>query len=143
MMNASLPNTTQARPDRPYSSIVHVAALTPRLYRFHDFDVLDVHGRKVGVVDWIWADEETGVGRYIGIRLQWLRGRALAIPARGMHIDPHASTVCLPYAAAVVRRAPRFAIDRSLTAQQEDAIVAHYASHPAAAPRAIGRVMAA
>jgi hypothetical protein len=102
--------------------------LTPKLYRYHNYRVLDADDREVGRVDWIWADEASGAGRHIGIRLQWLRGRAQAIPAHGIQVEPHTSTIRVPYLEADIRRAPRYAIDRTLTAWQERAIRAHYGS---------------
>lgn len=102
-------------------------ALDDQLYRFHGFRVLDVDGKSVGLIDWIWADEVSGHGQFIGVRLRWLRGAALAMPVDGMRIDRHISTVCVAYTKKQIKRARRCSIDCALTEGQQRDIRAHYA----------------
>jgi len=50
-----------------------------KLYQFHNFQLLDADDKPVGLIDWIWADEASGQGGVIGLRLRWLRGTACAV----------------------------------------------------------------
>ncbi len=96
------------------------------LYQFHDFQLLDVNNRPVGTVDWIWADDERGSAAFLGVHLQWLRGRARAVPAQGAGLDVRSRTIRVPYPQAQIRSAPRFAIDRALRPTDQQTIVSHY-----------------
>jgi hypothetical protein len=107
-------------------------SFTSEVYRLHSFRVLDAHGKKVGIVDWIWTDQESGHGEFLGVGLRWLRGTARAIPALGVEIDRETSTIRVPYTAAQIERARRFKIDRKLAAREKRRICSHYALEPAA-----------
>ena len=103
-------------------------ALAGKLYRFHSFRVLDVDGKPVGLVDWIWSDEASGQGEFIGVQLRWLRGTARAVPTRGTQVDTRTSTVRLAYRKDQIKRAARFSIDREITADQKHGIYSYF--HP-------------
>jgi hypothetical protein len=107
--------------------------LDGKLYRYHNFRVLDAAGAEVGVADWIWAHEATGQGAFIGIRLNWLIGKAKAIPASNVRVDTENATLRVPFMAEEIKRARSFSLGRSLTAEQQDAVWAHYNGMPAAA----------
>jgi hypothetical protein len=107
-------------------------ALTGKLYRFHGMPVVDVNGETVGQIDWIWSDDTSGRGTHLGVQLRWLRGTARAVPAGDLLLDPRTSTIQVAYRKDQIKRAPRFAIDRSLSADHQRAISAHY-SEPAVA----------
>ncbi|MDQ2743436.1 MAG: PRC-barrel domain-containing protein [Chloroflexota bacterium] len=119
--------STQELTDYPWQN----ATLDTTLYRLHGFRVLDVDGESVGQIDWIWADEVSGHGQFIGVRLRWLRGTALAVPIDGMRIDNHTSTVRVANTRKQIKQAGRCSIDRTLTEVQKCAIHAHYAPAPA------------
>lgn len=108
------------------------ALLDDQLYRLHGFRVLDVDGKSVGQIDWIWADAVSGRGQFIGVRLRWLWGTALAIPVDGMRIDRHTSTVRVAYTKKKIKQAHRCSIDCALTDGQQRDIRAHYAPAPVA-----------
>jgi hypothetical protein len=101
-------------------------SLTGKLYRFHSFRVVDLDDQAVGLVDWIWSDPTTGQGEFLGVQLRWLRGTARAIPAHDVQIDPESSAVRVAYHREQIKRAPRFSIDREISADQKRDIYAHY-----------------
>jgi hypothetical protein len=109
-------------------------SFTSEVYRLHSFRVLDAEGKKVGIVDWVWTDQESGHGEFLGVRLHWLRGTARAIPSLGAGIDLETSTIRVAHTAAQIERARRFKIDRKLTAREKRRICLHYALEPAALP---------
>lgn len=134
-MNALQMETETASDTIPYLSIVpHVTspdgALTAQVYRLHSFQVLDRDGRKVGIVDWIWTNQESGHGEFLGVSLRWLRGTARAIPVMGAQIDHDAATIRVAYTADEIKRARRFKIDRELTARDKRRICFHYEVQP-------------
>jgi hypothetical protein len=108
--------------------------LDGRLYRFHGLCVLDLTGRPIGQIDWIWSSGQHG--EFIGVQLQWLRGKARAIPAASIEVDPAAGAVTVPYTRAEINRAPRHKIDRDLTVAEKRAIRAHYDRRPRFVPSA-------
>jgi hypothetical protein len=125
MMSAN--TATVARPNLTACPATHDAGpLFGDLYRFHGFRVFDVNGERVGIVDWIWGNETNGEGEYIGLQLQWLRGRARAVPASAGIVDRERAIVRLPYSKQQIARAPRFQIDRALSSDQRVAIAAHF-----------------
>lgn len=131
--NANETTTTQLRivpqPSRPRGG-----SFTSEVYRLHSFRVLDADGKKIGIVDWIWTDQETGHGEFLGVRLHWLRGTARAIPSLGAEIDHETSTIQVACRAAQIERSRRYKIDRKLTAREKRRICFHYALEPVALP---------
>lgn len=118
----------------PQSKRVRAGSFTADVYRLHGFRILDSEGKTVNRVDWIWKDEESGQGEFLGVHLHWLRGRARALPSLGAEIDPQTSTIRVPYTAAQIERARRFKIDRALTAREKRRICFHYAVEPSRLP---------
>jgi hypothetical protein len=110
------------------------STLTGKLYQFHGFRVLDADGQSVGIVDWIWSDHAGAPGEFLGVHLRWLRGTARAVPAEGAQLDRRNATIRVAYRKDQIRRAPRFAIDRALNAEQKRSIRSHYRPSPAFVP---------
>jgi hypothetical protein len=108
--------------------------LASRLYQLHGFQILDAFGKQVGLVDWIWSDQASGLGEFIGVQLQLLRGKARAIPTRAAQVDMKTKTVRVTYRRDEIKRAPRFSIDRVLTDAQKQSIQSFYSLRPAIAP---------
>lgn len=100
------------------------------VYRLHSFRVLDAEGKKVGIVDWIWTDQESGLGEFLGVNLHWLRGTTRPIPTLGAEIDHETRTIRVAYPAAQIKRARRFKIDRELTAREKRRICFSYELEP-------------
>jgi len=131
-------NTVTLNSDPPQMRAVDAdAALTGKLCRFHSFRVLDADGQHLGLVDWIWADTANQRGEFIGVHLRWLRGSVLTIPAHGARVDVHSPTIQVVYTTGLVKRAPRFSIDRELTANQKQTILDHYSLQRTAVPGAV------
>jgi hypothetical protein len=107
---------------------------TGKLYRYHGMCVLDAADREVGIVDWVWSDAPMSHGEFIGVQLQWLRGKARAIPTEGSTVDVETRTVRVPYVKDQIRRAARYAIDRQLSADARRDIWAQYTGAPVRAP---------
>jgi hypothetical protein len=118
--------------------------LTGKLYRYHGMQVIDIDGRSVGQIDWIWADPAGAQGEFIGVQLRWLRGKARVVPAYSVWIDAERRTIQVPYSKAQIECANRYSIDRALTAEQKDAICGHFTAKPTVVPgRAVGYALAA
>jgi hypothetical protein len=131
--NANETTTTQLS-IVPQSNRPRGGSFTSEVYRLHSFRVLDADGKKVGIVDWIWTDEESGHGEFLGVRMHWLRGMARAIPCLGATIDRETKTMRVAYTAAQIACARRFKIDRRLTAHEKTDICIHYVLEPATMP---------
>jgi hypothetical protein len=112
------------KPDDPKRNV-----FTGRVYRLHGYKVLDVHGQKAGSVSWLWAGDDDQ-DAFIGVHLQWLRGKARAIPVSSIQFDERTSTVRVPYPRNQIVRGRRHKIDRVLTPDQKRAIWSHYALTP-------------
>jgi hypothetical protein len=121
----------------PQSQDPKRGSFTSEAYRLHSFIVLDAHGKKVGIVDWIWTDPESGRGEFLGVNLHWLRGTTRAIPTVGAEIDHENGTIRVAYTAAQIKRARRFKIDRALTAREKRRIYFSYELQPSTLPSLI------
>jgi hypothetical protein len=105
-------------------------AFAGELYRYHGFRVFDNNGERIGIVDWIWTREVGGRGDHIGLQLQWLRGKATAVPAAGAIVDPERRIVRVPFSKQQIAGAPRFRIDRPLSQAHRAEIAAHFRPEP-------------
>ena len=121
--------TTQLRL-MPHTGAPKRGSFTSEVYRLHSFQVLDANGAKVGIVDWIWTDPESGHGEFLGVNLRWLRGTTRAIPTCGAEIDHESATIRVAYTAAQIKRARRFKIDRALTVREKRGIYLRYELEP-------------
>jgi hypothetical protein len=121
----------------PHGEVPKRGSFTSDVYRLHSFRVLDAAGKKIGIVDWIWTDPQSGVGEFLGVNLRWLRGTTRAIPTFGAEIDHETATIRVAYTAAQVKRARRFKIDRSLTAREKRRIYFSYQLQPSTLPSLI------
>ena len=101
-------------------------SFSSEVYRLHSFQVVDANGEKVGIVDWIWTDPESGHGEFLGVNLRWLRGTTRAIPTQGAEVDRESATIRVAYTAAQIKRARRFKIDRALTVREKRSIYLRY-----------------
>lgn len=127
--------TTRETDHMPASSLGKDSArVAPKPYQLHGLRLLDADGRKVGYVDWFWTDDGSIGSGYVGVRLRWLRGTAIAVPALGMHADSTSSTVRVAYKREQIVRAGRFSVTRALGEAEKRSIHAHY--------RTIGRRVA-
>ncbi len=101
-------------------------ALDGKLYQFHGFRVLDAAGESIGLVDWIWVDDASDQGEFLGVQLRWLRGRARDIPAGDLWIDRPTATIRVAFSKEQIKQSPRYPIDREFTAEQKRRIYSHY-----------------
>lgn len=133
MTTATAPIEQLQTPRRADSTPDAEGMFSDALYRYHGFRVLDARGETVGTIDWIWANDATGAGEYVGLHLQWLRGKARAVPVAGAAIDTDTATIRLVVTRQQISNARRFHIDRSLTAGDRIAIAAHFQPSASAA----------
>jgi len=106
-----------------------------KLYQLHNFQLLDVDDKPVGLIDWVWAGDAGDEGEFLGVHLNWFRGTARVVPAREAQIDVRARTIRVAFTGEHIATARRYAINRALTADEKRAVVAHYARETALAPR--------
>jgi hypothetical protein len=127
----------------PQSQPLPHGSFTSEVYRLHSFRILDVDGKNVGIVDWIWTDATSGEGEFLGVRLHWLRGTSRAVPTLGAEIDHATGTIRVAHTAAQIKSSRRFKIDRQLTAREKRRISLHYALQPATLRRELARLRSA
>src|SRR5436309_753877 len=87
------------------------------------YDLLDAAGTRIGRVDGVWVDDATDQLEFVGVETGDL-DRAHVVPATQAEIG--ASTIQVPFTAEQISDAPRFSIERELTALNEGAIYSHF-----------------
>jgi sporulation protein YlmC with PRC-barrel domain len=89
------------------------------------YDVMDADGNKIGDVDGLWIDSDTGRPEYVGVYVSWLlRGKTHIIPLADAEISN--DQIRLPYSEDQIKNAPVFGTDVELAPEQEDEIYQYY-----------------
>jgi uncharacterized protein (TIGR02271 family) len=99
---------------------VEPAELAGRLAR-------DAHGRPLGEVETVFADEDGGASRFVGI--DTAEGRVV-VPVDGAQVDPTVYALDLPYMADRISGAPTVSPElEELDAETERRVVEHFGAH--------------
>src|SRR3954452_24163969 len=107
---------------------VEPAELAGRLAR-------DAHGRPLGEVETVFADEDGAASRFVGIDTE--KGRVV-VPVDGAEVDPTVYAIDLPFMADRITRAPTISPDvEELDPETERRVVKHFGGEPE--PAAPGR----
>jgi len=90
------------------------------------YEVLDKDGKRIGIVDAIWEDQN-GHPAFMGVRPgTWGMSRMHAIPMPFADIDEDDLEVILPFESKVVQEAPAFDDDFEVTDASETRINEYY-----------------
>jgi uncharacterized protein (TIGR02271 family) len=97
------------------------------------YNVMDAGGEKIGTLDALWTDEQTGKVEFLGVKTGWLAGKIHVVPARGVEIEDDKDRVRVPYEAQQVKDAPSYPAQEELSEAQEREIYQYYGM-PSAGP---------
>src|SRR5438552_3729511 len=102
---------------------VEPAELAGRLAR-------DAHGRPLGEVETVFADEDGATSRFIGIDTE--QGRVV-VPVDGAEVDPTVYALDLPFMADRITGAPTISPEvEELDAETERRVIEHFGAEPTA-----------
>ena len=91
-----------------------------------DYKVVDQNGSEIGTVHSFWADQQTGMLEFIGVKTGWLFGQNHVVPVEKVQLDQAAQTVSVPYTAEFVKGAPSFNADAEISDSEEAEIFRYY-----------------
>ena len=91
-----------------------------------DYKVVDQNGSEIGTVHSFWADQQTGMLEFIGVKTGWLFGQNHVVPVEKVQLDQAAQTVSVPYTAEFVKGAPSFNADAEISDSEEADIFRYY-----------------
>ena len=91
-----------------------------------DYKVLDQTGSEIGTVHSFWADQQTGMLEFIGVKTGWLFGHNHIVPVEKVEVDQAAQAVRVPYTTDFVKGAPSFDADAEISDAEEANIFQYY-----------------
>jgi len=89
------------------------------------YDAIDSQGQKLGSVDVVYLDTDTGTPEFYGIKTGWLHGISV-VPAAQAQIDENNQTVRLPYASDKIKAAPDLGKDSEVSVGEERRLFEYY-----------------
>jgi len=98
--------------------------------RLFDYDVVDAKGHKIGSVNNVWIDQETGAPMFLGAQAGWLVSHTFVLPAEKAAIDDGARMIRLPYDEELVKHAPALSKGDLLTDDDQQRIFNYYGTAP-------------
>ena len=91
-----------------------------------DYKVIDQNGSEIGTVHSFWADQQTGMLEFIGVKTGWLFGQNHVVPAEKAEVDQATQSVRVPYTSEFVKGAPSFDADAEISDAEEANIFQYY-----------------
>ena len=91
-----------------------------------DYKVVDQNGSEIGTVHSFWADQQTGLLEFIGVKTGWLFGQNHVVPVEKVQLDQAAQAVRVPYTSEFVKGAPSFDADAEISDSEEANIFRYY-----------------
>jgi sporulation protein YlmC with PRC-barrel domain len=88
--------------------------------------VVDRDGKRLGLVEDVWADDSSGRPLFASVRTGWLVGRTHVVPLNGARVEDETRTLWVPYASSAVRRAPHLAATDDLDDDERQRVLRHY-----------------
>lgn len=95
-------------------------------YDIYDYDVLDANGRRIGPLTGFWVDEATNRPEFASVKTGWLLGKNHVIPIRDARIDHATRSIRVQYDERLIKDAPGFSADQSLSPAEEERVYSHY-----------------
>jgi len=93
--------------------------------RLVGYDAIDSQGQKLGSVDVVYLDTDTGTPEFYGIKTGWLHGISV-VPAAQAQVDESNQTVRLPYASDKIKAAPDLGNDSEVSVGEERRLFEYY-----------------
>jgi len=93
--------------------------------RLVGYDAIDSQGQKVGSVDVVYLDTDTGTPEFYGIKTGWLGGISV-VPAAQAQIDEASQTIRLPYATDMIKSAPDINNNNEVSVGEERRLFEYY-----------------
>ena len=94
------------------------------LGQLYDREVVDSNGNKVGTVEGVWADAESGGLEFIGVHGSVFTRGVHVVPAANIHTD--GNRITLPFDKDRVNDSPRFSNEDVLSDEDEEKIYNHF-----------------
>ena len=91
-----------------------------------DYKVVDQTGTEIGMVHSFWADQQTGMLEFIGVKTGWLFGQNHVVPVEKVEVDQATQSVRVPYTTDFVKGAPSFDADAEISDAEEANIFQYY-----------------
>ena len=91
-----------------------------------DYKVIDQNGSEIGMVHSFWADQQTGMLEFIGVKTGWLFGQNHVVPVEKVEVDQATQSVRVPYTTEFVKGAPSFDADAEISDAEEVNIFQYY-----------------
>lgn len=91
-----------------------------------DYELLDRDGRRLGRIDGLWRDVDTGRPTFASVRTGWLPAVSRVVPLADARVLDDARAVQVPYAAEVVKRAPSHEAGEQIGVPEARAVWDHY-----------------
>ena len=91
-----------------------------------DYKVIDQNGSEIGMVHSFWADQQTGMLEFIGVKTGWLFGQNHVVPVEKVEVDQATQSVRVPYTTDFVKGAPSFDADAEISDAEEANIFQYY-----------------
>ena len=91
-----------------------------------DYKVVDQNGSEIGTVHSFWADQQTGMLEFIGVKTGWLFGQNHVVPVEKVQLDQAGQAVRVPYTSEFVKGAPSFDADAEISDSEEAEIFRYY-----------------
>lgn len=90
------------------------------------YEVHDRHGRRVGRIEAIWPDAESGRPAFASVKTGWLPGRTHVVPLDESNVDHDARVVQVPYSEQAIRDVPAVATRDGLGLEEARTVWGHY-----------------
>ena len=91
-----------------------------------DYKVVDQTGSEIGMVHSFWADQQTGLLEFIGVKTGWIFGQNHVVPVEKVEVDQASQSVRVPYTTDFVKGAPSFDADAEISDAEEANIFQYY-----------------
>ncbi len=91
-----------------------------------DYTVTNRNGDNIGTVECLWADRDTGLLEFLGVKTGWIFGSNHVVPIVDAHLDQESQTIQVPYDLDLIKGAPTIAADDEISDAQEAEIYRYY-----------------
>lgn len=99
------------------------------------YEVPNAMGNKMGSVERVWLADGTNDPEFIGVKTGWLRGKNHVMPIIDARIDRSTRTIHVAYDTDLIKRAPTYAGDGTLSQADKEKVYRHYGVDRSSAAR--------
>lgn len=105
-----------------------------QLNALYEAEVVDQDGDRIGALDQVYLDNESGDPAWLTVRTGFLGGRRYFCPLSTAELMDH--QIRVPYSADMVKGSPEITPDRHLDEEEEEQLYSYYAVDEGPAPSA-------